>query len=105
MAHHGIAWHTMAQHARHAHMHAGALRSILVVLYTVTAFAKLNDGWLDPHHSCAVQLAVASTAGLMGDVLPAYDTPRDTRRERKLLAFLGYSRERKLVALLCCALT
>jgi hypothetical protein len=42
-----------------------AMRGILVVLYSCTGFAKLNDDWHDPHVSCCVQMFVGSIAALV----------------------------------------
>ena len=36
-----------------------SLRAILVVLYGVAAFAKLNRGWFDVRYSCCVQMTVS----------------------------------------------
>jgi hypothetical protein len=36
-----------------------AMRALLIALYGVTAFAKLNHDWHDPSSSCAVAMAAA----------------------------------------------
>lgn len=43
-----------------------AMRGILVMLYAVTGFAKLNDGWHDPRYSCCVHMLV----GVVGFFTP-----------------------------------
>jgi hypothetical protein len=55
-----------------------ALRAIVCVLYTVTAFAKLNDDFFDPAVSCSVHLAT----GFLGHLMP---------RSPHLLSLLPYS--------------
>ena len=47
-----------------------SLRAILIVLYCVAAFAKLNDGWFDPRYSCCVHMA----ACVLGDWMPSSPT-------------------------------
>ncbi|KAL3927546.1 MAG: hypothetical protein SGPRY_002774 [Prymnesium sp.] len=57
-----------------------AMRAILCVLYGMTGFAKLNDAWHDPRHSCCVHMFVAFVANLFDVYLPP-----------SLLRFLPYA--------------
>ncbi len=42
-----------------------SMRAILITLYLITAFAKLNNGWHDPSHSCCVHMFI----GVVGHFL------------------------------------
>lgn len=41
-----------------------SMRAILVVLYAMTGFTKLNDAWHDPSLSCCVQMFVGALAAV-----------------------------------------
>jgi hypothetical protein len=59
-----------------------AMRAILIVLYPMTGFAKLNDAWHDPAVSCCVQMFIGglTVIGRVWRILPATSSmPGGTR--------------------------